>query len=171
MRYELPQTLRNFLYLYTLYKRRGILFLGKWTPPTILNLGSWKLTCTPTHMVTRYIWSFVGIGPKVPELGPKMWSKLGIKFPRVPELGPKMWSNLCKNCCFSALNCLIELKFCIRPHFFILLPPLSLSFCSKVKKSLLKLEVFTKKITVNPNKMGCGRNHNDISHCAPIPFF
>ena len=116
MRYELPQTLKNFLYLYTLYKRRAILFLGKWTPPTILNLGSWKLACTPTHMVGRYIRFVFGISPRVPELGPKMWSKLGTK---------------CHN---SASNCLIELKFGVWRYFSFILPPLSMGLCCKVKK-------------------------------------
>ena len=115
MRYELPQTLRNFLYLYTLYKRRAILFLRKRTPPTILNLGSWKLACTPTHMVGRYIRFVFGISPRVPELGPKMWSKLGTK---------------CHN---SASNCLIELKFGVWRYFSFILPPLSMGLCCKVK--------------------------------------
>merc|ERR1712110_890788 len=56
---------------------------------------------------------FFGIGPRVPELGPKMWSKLGQK------------------CRISASNCPIGLKFGVYKYFLIALPPLRMSQCSK----------------------------------------
>ena len=88
----------------------------------------------PPQVCILHIVSFIGIGPKVPELGPKKWSKFNKKGHNSAIFGP------------------IELKFGLWKYFHFILIPLFMEHCSKGKGK--RVTSATKHLVNFENRVG-----------------
>merc|ERR1712029_536672 len=70
----------------------AILFLCNATPPTVLDLEGCKLDQYPAIFGRLSLRNFFGIGPRVPELGPRMWSKMPF-YTFAMQLLPQYWTK------------------------------------------------------------------------------
>ena len=74
------------------------------TPPTVLDLEGWYLDLYLAIIGILSIRIFFGIGPRVPELGPKMWSRMLYLSFQLSD-----WDEICVVTVF--LNCIATSNF------------------------------------------------------------